>query len=78
MWGQANAEPLPLTQALMAQRHAIGHFDVFLGITYSDTLKPNTPTASASPATPAAAATARSQKPASSTSCPATIRTCAI
>ncbi len=39
MWGQANAEPLPLTQALMAQRHAIGNFDVFLGISYSDTLK---------------------------------------
>jgi len=39
MWGQAGAEPLPLTQALMAQRHAIGNFDVFLGVTYSDTLK---------------------------------------
>ena len=39
MWGQANAEPLPLTQALMAQRHAIGNFNVFLGISYSDTLK---------------------------------------
>jgi len=39
MWGQADAEPVPLTQALMAQRHAIGHFDVFLGVTYSDTLK---------------------------------------
>jgi len=41
MWGQANAEPLPLTQALMAQRHAIGNFSVFLGVTYSDTLKPD-------------------------------------
>ena len=39
MWGQADAEPLPLTQALMAQRHAIGNFSVFLGISYSDTLK---------------------------------------
>ena len=39
MWGQANAEPLPLTRALMAQRHAIGNFSVFLGVTYSDTLK---------------------------------------
>ena len=38
-WGQASAEPLPLTQALMAQRHAIGQFKVFLGVTYSDTLK---------------------------------------
>jgi acyl-CoA hydrolase len=39
MWGQGSAEPLPLTQALMAQRHAIGHFGVFLGVTFSDTLK---------------------------------------
>ena len=39
MWGQADAEPVPLTQALMAQRHAIGDFNVFLGISYSDTLK---------------------------------------
>ena len=39
MWGQADAEPLPLTQALMAQRHAIGRFNAFLGISYSDTLK---------------------------------------
>jgi acyl-CoA hydrolase len=38
MWGQADAEPLPLTRALMAQRHAIGNFNVFLGVTYSDTL----------------------------------------
>jgi hypothetical protein len=38
MWGQADAEPVPLTQALMAQRHAIGNFKVFLGITYSDKL----------------------------------------
>ncbi|MDD5761699.1 MAG: acetyl-CoA hydrolase/transferase C-terminal domain-containing protein [bacterium] len=40
MWGQAAAEPLPLTRALMARRHAIGRFNVFLGATYSDTLKP--------------------------------------
>ena len=40
MWGQSTAEPLPLTQALMAQRRAIGRFSVFLGATYSDTLKP--------------------------------------
>jgi acyl-CoA hydrolase len=39
MWGQADAEPVPLTRALLAQRHAIGEFGVFLGITYSDTLK---------------------------------------
>ena len=39
MWGQASAEPLPLTQSLMAQRHAIGEFSVFLGVSFSDTLK---------------------------------------
>ena len=40
MWGQSTAEPVPLTQALMAQRHAIGRFNVFLGVTYSDVVKP--------------------------------------
>ncbi len=36
-WGQATAEPLSLTEALMARRHAIGGFDVFLGISCSQT-----------------------------------------
>ena len=40
MWGQANAEPLPLTQALMAQRHKIGRFRVMLGIANSPTCQP--------------------------------------
>lgn len=40
LWGQSVAEPLPLTQALMAQRHAIGRFSVFLGATLSDTVRP--------------------------------------
>lgn len=40
MWGQAAAEPVPLTQALMAQRHAIGGFRVFIGATWSDLLQP--------------------------------------
>lgn len=40
LWGQANAEPLPLTRALMAQRHAIGRFRVFLGVSQSDTCRP--------------------------------------
>ncbi|OGA19311.1 MAG: acetyl-CoA hydrolase [Betaproteobacteria bacterium RIFCSPLOWO2_02_FULL_63_19] len=40
MWGQATAEPVPLTQALMAQRHSIGRFSVFLGMTHSDTPRP--------------------------------------
>ena len=39
LWGQASAEPVPLTRALMAQRHAIGNFGVFLGVTFSDTLQ---------------------------------------
>jgi acyl-CoA hydrolase len=36
LWGQANAEPLPLTRALMAQRERIGRFRVILGIASSD------------------------------------------
>jgi acyl-CoA hydrolase len=40
MWGQAAAEPVPLTQALMAQRHAIGELSVFIGATWSDLLEP--------------------------------------
>jgi len=40
MWGQATAEPVTLAKALMAQRHAIGGFRVFLGMSNSDTLKP--------------------------------------
>src|SRR6202140_3659557 len=40
MWGQANAEPLPLTQALVAQRHDIGTFRVFLGVSSTDTCRP--------------------------------------
>jgi acyl-CoA hydrolase len=40
MWGQANAEPLPLTEALMRDRHAIGRFSVFLGIANTDTCRP--------------------------------------
>lgn len=39
-WGQALAEPLPLTRGLLAQRHNIGHFSVLLGITLSDPLNP--------------------------------------
>ncbi|MGF6598481.1 acyl-CoA hydrolase [Paraburkholderia sp. GAS448] len=40
MWGQANAEPVPLTQALIAQRHQIGRFRVFLGASTADTCQP--------------------------------------
>lgn len=40
MWGQAAAEPTPLTAALMAQRHAIGAFTAFVGISWSDAVQP--------------------------------------
>lgn len=40
LWGQANAEPLTLTRALMAQRQRIGRLRVILGITDSDTCRP--------------------------------------
>jgi acetyl-CoA hydrolase len=37
-WPQVNAEPLTLTRALMAQRHAIGSFRAFVGISLFDTV----------------------------------------
>jgi acetyl-CoA hydrolase len=40
LWGQANAEPLPLTAALMDQRHGFGRFRVMLGIANSPTCTP--------------------------------------
>ena len=39
MWGHGTSEPLTLTENLMAQRHAIGAFRAFVGVTYSSTLK---------------------------------------
>ena len=39
MWGQADAEPLPLTRELMSQRHAIGgRFRAFIGLSLADTV----------------------------------------
>ena len=40
IWGQANAEPLTLTRALVAQRHRIGRLRLVLGIDRGRTLKP--------------------------------------
>ena len=40
LWGQANAEPLPLTSALMSQRRQIGPFRVMLGISNHRTCLP--------------------------------------
>ncbi|KAB0488371.1 acetyl-CoA hydrolase [Pseudomonas reinekei] len=40
LWGQANAEPLTLTRALMAQRHDFKRIRVLLGIANSDTCRP--------------------------------------
>jgi acyl-CoA hydrolase len=40
LWGQAAAEPLTLTRALVEQRHAWRSLNVFQGIPLSDTLKP--------------------------------------
>lgn len=36
-WGQAGAEPLSLTERLMAQRHDIGGFRSFIGMSLSGT-----------------------------------------
>lgn len=40
VWGQACAEPLTLTEALLAQRARLGGVRCFLGIGASDTLRP--------------------------------------
>lgn len=40
VWGQAGAEPVTLTAALMRERHAIGGFRAGIGLTLSDTASP--------------------------------------
>jgi len=40
VWGQAQAEPVSLIRRLIAQRHRIGRFRVFLGIGQSGLLQP--------------------------------------
>lgn len=40
IWGQACAEPLTLTEALVAQRAALGGVSVFMGSCFSSTFKP--------------------------------------
>ena len=40
LWGQANAEPLTLTRALVAQRHALGRLRLVLGIDRAGTVLP--------------------------------------
>lgn len=37
-WGQGCAEPLTLTKTLVRQRSMIGHFSIFVGLSFSDTL----------------------------------------
>lgn len=39
-WSHATGEPRTLTEALVAQRHAIGNFRVFLGTCFSKTVRP--------------------------------------
>lgn len=39
-WGQASGEPLTLTGALMAQRHALGGVRAFAGISWQSTIDP--------------------------------------
>ncbi|MEY3740771.1 MAG: hypothetical protein RLZZ192_1447 [Pseudomonadota bacterium] len=40
VWTQTTAEPLTLTEAIVAQRKAIGPLSIFVGATYSETLQP--------------------------------------
>ena len=41
LWGQGTGEPQTLTEALVAQRAELGGVNVFLGSTFSTTLKPD-------------------------------------
>lgn len=41
IWGQGASEPRTLTEAVVAQRAALGPLRVFLGASYSETLKPD-------------------------------------
>jgi acetyl-CoA hydrolase len=40
IWGQACAEPLTLIEALVAQRAALGPLEVFMGVNWSGTIRP--------------------------------------
>ncbi|WOS65497.1 acetyl-CoA hydrolase/transferase family protein [Sinorhizobium fredii] len=40
MWSQGTGEPTLLLRKLMEQRHAIGPFSIFLGGSYTDTIRP--------------------------------------
>jgi acyl-CoA hydrolase len=40
VWGQGTGEPLTLSEAVVAQRHALGPVTVFLGPGFSQTLRP--------------------------------------
>jgi acetyl-CoA hydrolase len=40
LWGQGAAEPLTLTEALVAQRASLGGVRVFFGLSFTETLKP--------------------------------------
>jgi len=41
LWGQATADPLTLTRALVDQRHALARLRVFVGIGVAQTLRPD-------------------------------------
>ncbi|MEV6768451.1 acetyl-CoA hydrolase/transferase C-terminal domain-containing protein [Nocardia sp. NPDC051030] len=41
VWGQACAEPVPLTERLLAQRAGLGGITCFLGIPVADTVRPD-------------------------------------
>lgn len=78
-WGQATAEPLTLTRAVVAQRQALargGRLRVFVGMGASGTLQRHMPTPSTSSAMRPAARTAHWPRRACWTSCPATTPTC--
>lgn len=81
-WGQATAEPLTLTRAVVAQRQALarhggqGRLRVFVGMAHRTRCNRRMPTPSTSSAMRPAAPTAHWPRRACWTSCPATTPTC--
>jgi acyl-CoA hydrolase len=39
LWGQGTAEPVPLADAVVAQRHALAPLSVFVGVCFRDTIR---------------------------------------
>lgn len=76
VWGQACGEPLTLTARLMAQRHRIGPFTAFIGISLGDCPDPEHADIVRFMSFCGTGGNAGWRARASSTSCRSTIRSC--